>query len=407
MPFRYHTLSFSLVLALGVTGPLLAAETAPNVVTSATTAVDATQASTEKNEGQKTSVPKVKNYASRTDVLDFLNEVSKTEKVPLEWLRKEVAAARYSPLTEKYSTPKPNANRKTTPERNFQLYRRNLVTNERIQDGATFVERNLPTLERMEKELGVDRHAVAAVIGIESIYGKNMGRFRVLDALMTLSFDYTRRASYYRKELASYLAFCYEQGVSATSIYGSFAGAIGLGQFMPTSLLAYGKDGNGDGHIDIVTNEADGIASVANFLAVHGWKRGEQPLYRVEANDTIFRETKSGGIKPHTTMGTLLQAGVKPVGNWSLPDEDRVLLVDLPWIAPDNTKGTDYYIGTPSFSAILHYNRSYFYAAAVSMLADEIRSEIEQKKSASVQLNARKNTRTDTQSTEVIQKSPQ
>ena len=292
----------------------------------------------------------------------------------MDWLKKEVAAARYSPLTQKYSTPKPNANRKTTPERNFALYKRNLLTEERIADGVDFVARNRATLERLEKELGVDRHVVAAVIGIESIYGKNMGRFRVIDALMTLSFDYTRRASYYKKELAAYLAYCHREGLSVTTVRGSFAGAIGLGQFMPTSLFAYGKDGNGDGHVDIVECEADGAASVANFLLQHGWKRGEKPLYPAEADAEIFRATASGGIKAHTTVGALLKAGVRPKGGWTLPEGDAALLVDLPWILADDKKGVDYFVGTPSFSAILHYNRSYFYAAAVSMLADEIRS---------------------------------
>jgi membrane-bound lytic murein transglycosylase B len=201
-----------------------------------------------------------------------------------------------------------------------------------------------------------------------------MGRFRVIDALMTLSFDYTRRASYYKKELAAYLAYCHREGLSVTTVRGSFAGAIGLGQFMPTSLFAYGKDGNGDGHVDIVECEADGAASVANFLLQHGWKRGEKPLYPAEANAEIFRATASGGIKAHTTVGALLKAGVRPKGGWTLPEGDAALLVDLPWILADDKKGVDYFVGTPSFSAILHYNRSYFYAAAVSMLADEIRS---------------------------------
>ena len=320
------------------------------------------------------SAPRVKNYALRPDVLDYLAKVSKEEKIPLDWLKKEVASARYSPLTQKYSTPKPNANRKTTPERNFALYKRNLLTEERIADGVDFVARNLATLERLEKELGVDRHVVAAVIGIESIYGKNMGRFRVIDAQMTLSFDYTRRATNDKKELAAYLAYCHREGLPVTAVRGSFAGAIGLGQFMPTSLFAYGKDGNGDGHVDIVECEADGAASVANFLLEHGWKRGEKPLYPAEANAQIFKATASGGIKAHTTVGALLKAGVKPKGGWTLPEGDAALLVDLPWILADDQKGVDYFVGTPSFSAILHYNRSYFYAAAVSMLADEIRA---------------------------------
>ena len=320
----------------------------------------------------RTAAPSASDYVERPEVLAYLKEVSASKGIPLEWLKDEVAVARYSPLTEKYMTPRPNANKKTTPDRNFALYKRNLINEERIARGVDFMNRNRDVLERIEKETGVSPYAVTAIIGIESIYGRNMGRFRVLDALMTLSFDYTRRAKYYRSELTSFLEFCWRQQVSPVSVQGSFAGALGLGQFMPASLNAYGRDGDGDGHIDIVNNEADGIASVANFLKVHGWARGERPLYRVSATEEIFKATKSGGIKPHTTVGALLKAGVKPLEAWELSENEAALLVDLPWILKDNTKGVDYYLGTPSFSAILHYNRSYFYAAAVSQLADEI-----------------------------------
>lgn len=320
----------------------------------------------------RAKAPSASDYVERPEVLAYLKEVSAKKGIPLEWLKDEVAVARYSPLTEKYMTPRPNANKKTTPDRNFALYKRNLINEERISRGVDFMNRNREVLERIEKETGVSPYAVTAIIGIESIYGRNMGRFRVLDALMTLSFDYTRRAKYYRSELTSFLEFCWNQQVSPVSVQGSFAGAVGLGQFMPASLNAYGRDGDGDGHIDIVNNEADGIASVANFLKVHGWARGERPLYRVSATEEIFKATKSGGIKPHTTVGALLKAGVKPLEAWELRENEAALLVDLPWILKDNTKGVDYYLGTPSFSAILHYNRSYFYAAAVSQLADEI-----------------------------------
>ena len=311
-------------------------------------------------------------YLARPEVLGFLQKLSDEKDIPLEWLKEEVAVARYSPLSEKYTTPRPKADRKKTPEKNFILYRRNLINDERIERGGDFIARNREVLARIERETGVDPYVVTAIIGIESIYGRNMGRFRVLDALMTLSFDYTRRAKYYRSELASFLDFCYRQGVSPVSVQGSFAGAMGLGQFMPASLNAYGRDGDGDGMIDITNSEPDGIASVANFLKVHGWIRGEKPLYPVEADEAIFKATKSGGIKAHTTVGKLLEAGVKPKTEWKLKNDEPALLVDLPWVRKDDTKGVDYWLGTESFGAILRYNRSYFYAAAVTMLAYEL-----------------------------------
>lgn len=319
-------------------------------------------------------------YVSREDVMAFLKKVSEEKKIPLEWLTKEVAVARYSPLSEKYTTPRPQAPAKTTPEKNFLLYEHNIVNDERIVRGAEFFNRNYDTLMDIAQKTGVNPYVVTAIIGVESIYGRNMGRFKVLDALMTLSFDYTRRANFYRSELSNFLAFCWREQVAPVSITGSFAGAMGLGQFMPSSLLAYGADGDNDQRIDIVNSEADGIASVANFLKIHGWDKNDNPLYQVQANTDIFNATKSGGIKAHTTVGDLLKAGVKPLPGFNLKDDEPALLVDLPWIRKDNTRGTTYYIGTRSFEAILHYNKSYFYAAAVTFLAGEIQARVEQQR---------------------------
>lgn len=318
----------------------------------------------------------VSNYAARPEVLMWLEELSKAKALPMAWLTDVVAVARYSPLSEKYTTPRPKAPRTTTPEKNFRLYAKNLVNSERIKRGVKFLNAHREVFDRVEASSGVPRYIVAAIIGIESIYGRNMGRFRVLDALMTLSFDYTRRADYYRTELANFLEFCWNEHIEPVSVTGSFAGAMGLGQFMPASLRAWGMDGDGDGRIDIVESEADGIASVANFLVGHGWVRGVAPLYRVKANDEIFRATKSGGIRAHTTVAELLQAGVEPFEDIPLPAEEPALLVDLPWTSAAGKHATDYFIGTRSFSAILRYNRSYFYAAAVTRLAEELEKRV-------------------------------
>lgn len=313
-------------------------------------------------------------YLAQKDVRVFLKKVSEEKHIPLEWLENEVAVARYSPLTEKYTTPKPNADRKTTPDKNFRLYKRNLVNEERIANGVEFLAQNADAFARAEAVTGVSRYAIAAVIGVETIYGKNMGRFRVLDALMTLSFDYPRRAKYYRGELAAFLDFCWQQQVRPISVKGSFAGAMGLGQFMPSSMEAYGRDGNGDGHIDTVNVPADGIMSVANFLKVHGWVKGREPLFKVEATDAIFKATGSGGIKTHLTVEDLKNAGVTGLDTHGLAADEPVMLIDLPMTEPiTHKKITEWYVGTRNFAAILRYNHSYFYASAVSMLAEAIR----------------------------------
>lgn len=324
----------------------------------------------------KTS-PSTSNYLERQDVIAYLEEVSRTHGIPLEWLRDETAVARYSETAERLMTPKPGTPPKPNadpvpPFRDFSAYVRGFLTRERIERGRDFLERNDAIFSDIERTRGVPRHVIAAVIGVETMYGRNMGRYRVLDSLMTLSFDYTRRAAFFRKELASFLDFCWRQKISPVTVLGSFAGAIGYGQFMPSSLDRWGIDGDGDGKIDLIENEADAIASVANFLVGHGWVAGRALLYPVQANRDIFTETGSGGIAAHTTVGALEKAGVNLGKHFPLPADEPALLVDLPQRNAKGRKHTRWYIGTRNFSAVLRYNRSYFYAAAVAMLAERI-----------------------------------
>lgn len=319
------------------------------------------------------SSPSASDYLGREEVVSFLKGVSKEHGIPLDWLCAEIAVARYSPAAERYSTPRPNANPKTSVNKNFRLYESRLISEERIVRGVRFIEDNADVFDRVERSTGVPRYIIAAVIGIETVYGKNKGRYRVLDSLMTLSFDYTRRAAFYRRELASFLDFCWKEQISPVTVLGSYAGAMGYGQFMPSSLDRFGTDGDGDHRIDIIDNEADAIASVAAFLKAHGWERGIEPLYPAEASRSIFEATGSGGIEAHTDVRALLAAGVKPLGTFGLADSEPVLLVDLPRVSSDGSRSTDFYIGTRNFAAILRYNRTYFYAAAVTFLADRIR----------------------------------
>ncbi len=311
-------------------------------------------------------------YPEREEVTAFLKEVSTQKGIPYEWLETEIALARYSPLAERYMTPKPKTGPATTPERNFRLYHRNMVNMERIQKGLDFLARHTELFAHIEETQGVSRHAIAAIIGIETIYGKNMGRFRVLDVLVTLAFDYTRRATFYRKELAEFLDFCWRDKLPTVSVTGSYAGAVGFGQFMPSSLNRFGTDGDGDGFIDIISNEADGIASVATYLREHGWKSGLKPLYPVKQKLNGTEITPSSGIRADHTVGELLSAGIEPIGLLDLAQDHPVLLVELPWQEAGGELEKRLYLGTQNFSAFLYYNRSYFYAAAVSMLAEAL-----------------------------------
>lgn len=324
--------------------------------------------------------PSASDYLERADVQAFLAEVHKTYKIPMAWLEDEVAVARYSETAERLMTPKARdpivrkdtPKDKKVPKRDFSQYAKPFLSAERIARGQEFMARNKAVFDEIDKTHGVPRHVITAVIGVETMYGRNMGRYRVLDSLMTLSFDYTRRATFFKKELATFLDFCWRQEISPVTVLGSFAGAIGYGQFMPSSVDRWGLDGDKDGKIDLIGNEADAIASVANFLVAHGWTPGRGVLYTVTATEDIFEATGSGGIEAHTTVGDLAKAGVKLYDHFPLPEDEPVLLVDLP---QRNAKGhlyTKWYLGTRNFSAILRYNRSYFYAAAVTLLADRI-----------------------------------
>lgn len=321
--------------------------------------------------------PSASCYLDRPDVLDFLKQVSEKYQIPLDWLRDEVAVARYSETAERLMTPKPGVKKPGSsvvvpPFKNYVSYSRSFLTQDRIARGREFIENNAKVFDEVESKTGVSRYVIAAVIGVETFYGRNMGRHRVLDSLMTLSFDYTRRSSFFKQELAQFLDFCWRQQVQPVTVLGSFAGAIGYGQFMPSSLDRWGADGDNDGRIDLVGSEPDAIASVANFLTAHGWVAGRGLLYPAKADAGIFDATGSGGIAAHATVEGLRKAGVRFGEHFPLPDDEPVLLVDLPQLDGKGRRITKWYIGTRNFSAVLRYNRSYFYGAAVAMLANRI-----------------------------------
>ena len=255
---------------------------------------------------QSTVSPSASCYLARPDVVEFLGQISEKHGIPLEWLKDEVAVARYSETAERLMTPKPGIRKPgsdvvKSPFRNYLAYARGFLTQERILRGREFIERNAAVFDEIEMTSGVSRYVITAVIGVETFYGRNMGRYRVLDSLMTLSFDYTRRAAFFKEELAHFLEFCWRQEVQPVTVLGSFAGAIGYGQFMPSSLDRWGADGDKDGRIDMVESEPDAIASVARFLTAHGWVAGRGLLYPVRADAEIFDATGSGGIAAHAT----------------------------------------------------------------------------------------------------------
>ncbi len=273
-------------------------------------------------------------------------------------------------LSRHFAAIKPNATvlRAIRPaavpeqQRSWQRYRERFVNDRRTEGGLRFWQANELVLRRAEAIYGVPAEIVVAIIGIETEYGRNMGSFKVMEALASLAFHYPPRAAFFREELEQFLLLARENGVSPLDINGSYAGAIGIPQFMPSSQRRFAVDFDGDDRIDLRHSVGDAVGSVARYLQRHGWQSGEPVAVpaRVAANATA--ET---GIKPALTLQELAAQGVVATGDALRP----AALVDL--ATPD--AATEYWAGFENFYVITRYNRSSFYAMSVFQLAEALR----------------------------------
>lgn len=268
--------------------------------------------------------------------------------------------------------------------KNWTAYRLRFVEPVRINGGVQFWNKYEGELTRAEEQYGVPADIIVAIIGVETIYGGNTGNFRVMDAITTLAFDYpntpTRdaRMQFFRGELENTLLFARESHIDPFSLLGSYAGAIGLPQFMPSSIRQYAVDFNGDGKIDLRGEPVDAIGSVAHFLSEHGWRRGLPTVFPVQApaDDMTAQSWQAmldKGLEATYTMDQVKAAGITPSGPRAASAENGDMkfgLVDL-----QNGSGpTEYWLGTDNFFAITKYNRSYFYAMSVIDLGRAIRA---------------------------------
>jgi membrane-bound lytic murein transglycosylase B len=248
----------------------------------------------------------------------------------------------------------------------WQDYRAQFVNETRIARGAAFWKLNGKILRRAERKYGVPAAIIVSILGVETNYGRNMGRYRVVNALATLAFDYPPRASFFRGELEQYLLLARESRVDVFALQGSYAGAIGIPQFMPGSVRRYAVDFDGDGAIDLRRSSADAIGSVANFLREHGWKTGEPVLLRAKLapDAALFTD---GALRPRHRLGDLVAAGIGLEPQPSSADALGALIA---------LEG-DYRVGLQNFYVITRYNRSAFYAAAVADLADALAARVQ------------------------------
>ena len=249
-------------------------------------------------------------------------------------------------------------------KRSWIAYRARFVEPVRLREGQRFWREHASVLRRASERYGVPESIIVSIIGVETIYGRNTGDFRVMDALATLAFDYPRRASYFREELEQYLLLSREAGFDPLEWRGSFAGAVGLPQFMPGSIRRHAVDFDGDGRIDLRNSPADAIGSVARFLANHGWIADAPTHFAATVEDeTRARPAVEAGIPPKLSPMQLAELGVS--SPQELPADTKLSLIDL----PNGDDTTHYVLGANNFWVITQYNRSYFYAMAVIDLA--------------------------------------
>lgn len=247
----------------------------------------------------------------------------------------------------------------------WKEYRPMFITDTRIARGVDFWRQHEAALARAEQEYGVPAQIIVSIIGVETFFGRNTGNYRVIDALSTLGFDYPPRAPFFRKELREFLLLAREQQVDPLTLKGSYAGAMGLPQFMPSSFRAYAVDFDGDGHINIWTDPDDAIGSVASYFKRHGWVAGQQVVSRATARGDRVDEGLSPALNPVMSVGELRQLG------WASHD---ALRDDMPVTAfrLEGDNGPEYWLGLNNFYAITRYNRSVMYAMAVYQLSESL-----------------------------------
>ena len=244
----------------------------------------------------------------------------------------------------------------------WQDYRAQFVNDRRIAGGLAFWQANRKHLARADREYGIPAAIIVAILGVETNYGRNMGRYRVIDALATLAFEYAPRAPFFRSELEQYLLLARESELDVFALRGSYAGAIGLPQFMPRSVRRFGVDFDGDGAIDLRRSSADAVGSVANFLKSHGWQSGEPVAFRAVVPDEVAPAYADGNVRPHLPLSELLIAGIS-LSPAPRSTEALGALIAL---------GSEYRVGLQNFYVITRYNRSAYYATAVADLAQAL-----------------------------------
>lgn len=303
-------------------------------------------------------------YLSRPDVRSFIESMATEHGMDSGYVERILRAVRPAPTAVRLIGPPPSS--APSPARSYSRYREKFLRADLIAAGSRFWTQHADDLARAEAEYGVPAELILGIIGVETAYGRNTGSFRAIDALATIAFDGTRRQDFFREELKELLLLARETGMNPLSLKGSYAGAMGLPQFMPSSYRRYAVDYDGDGAIDLINSAPDAIGSVASYLKTFGWVPGETPKAPVRLAPGSEPELVSGLERVHDVLdvqarGVVFRGREPPAG--------PVSIFEL----PTPGKPSKFYAGFNNFEVVTRYNRSTFYASAVLELAEAIR----------------------------------
>ena len=345
-------------------------------VSADTQAAESTKKSKSKN---KSAAPAgAASYAKRPDAMAWAERVAQENQLDPKWVKAQLAQAKLIPSIPKLILPPAQVSQK-----NWAAYRARFIEPKRIQAGIQFWQRHQALLSQAEQAFGVPQWLIVGVIGVETFYGQHTGNFRVLDALSTLTFDFpkehpraTERQAFFSKELAQFLVITSKENIKPANLKGSYAGAMGLPQFMPSSWAKFAVDFDGDKHIDLFGNPADVIGSVANYFKAFQWQAGMPTHYPVKFDSLLLDmdALMAPDILPTFSVNSFLAKGAVVEGD-ALLHKGQLALIEL-------LNGNDppsYVAGTENFYAITRYNWSSYYAMAVIDLGQAVAREMSSK----------------------------
>ncbi len=304
------------------------------------------------------------NYLQREDVQAFIDRMHRQYQIPVTELESILGqATQQKRVLELISSP--------AEGKPWHQYRPIFINEKRIEAGVEFWNRNEKLLQNAEIRYGVPPEIITAIIGVETFYGTRMGRFPILDSLATLGFDYPPRAKFFSKELEEFLLFTREENMDPLTLKGSYAGAMGMGQFMPSSYRQYAVDFDRDGQRDLFNNAADAIGSVANYFVRHKWQQGGTIATPARVKGKKHKKLKANNRHPTYKLKQLKAAGVYPTRK--IASGEKLSFLDL-----EGKNRREYWLGHHNFYVISQYNHSVKYALVVYELSEAIKAKRKQ-----------------------------